>query len=197
MDDYADFVLAFLAELGVQSVIPVGHSFGGRIAIKFAARGNLPLRVPKMVLVDSAGIRPKKNLRQQANELLYKIVKKAVSIETVQKKFPNLLEGWRRKRGSEDYRNASPRMRECLVKVVNEDLTQYLPLITCPTLLVWGESDRATPIGDAKIMERLIPGAGLVVLKNAGHYSFLDQSYAFRKILDSFLGVNEKAEGPQ
>ena len=94
--------------------------------------------------------------------------------------------------GSEDYRNASPRMRECLVKTINEDLTSYLPSILCPTLLIWGENDTATPMGHAKIMEKLIPDAGLVVLKSAGHYSFLDQSYTFGRVLDSFLEIDKK-----
>ena len=178
VDDYADFVLDFLAELEIKSVVLIGHSFGGRIAIKLAARKNLPIEIPKMILVDSAGIRHKKTAKQVAKALFYKIVKHIVPIEYARKKM-----------GSEDYRNASPRMRECLVKALNEDLTPCLSSILCPTLLIWGENDTATPLADAKVMEKLIPGAGLVILKNAGHYSFLDQSYTFGKVLDSFLGI--------
>jgi len=191
--DYADFTLDFLAELGIKSAVLIGHSFGGRIAIKLAARKNLPIEIPKMILVDSAGVRSKKTAKQTAGLLFYKAVKRLVSIECVQKKFPGLLEKWRKKMGSEDYRNASPRMRECLVKVINEDLTPCLPSISCPALLIWGENDTATPLEHAKIMEKLIPDAGLVVLKNAGHYSFLDQSYTFGKVLDSFLEIDKKS----
>jgi pimeloyl-ACP methyl ester carboxylesterase len=96
------------------------------------------------------------------------------------------------KNASADYRNATPRMRECLVKTVNEDLTPCLPSIRCPTLLIWGENDSETPLSDAGVMEKLIPDAGLVVLKNAGHYSFLDQSYAFGRVLDSFLNIKRQ-----
>ncbi|MDR0649716.1 MAG: alpha/beta hydrolase, partial [Synergistaceae bacterium] len=131
-------------------------------------------------------------LRGKLRACLYRVVKGVISAEAVKKKFPLLLERWRMKNGSEDYRNATPRMRECLVKAVNEDLTRHLPEIKCPTLLIWGENDAATPLADAKIMERLIPDAGLVALKNAGHYPFLDQGYAFGKVLDSFLGVRRQ-----
>jgi len=196
VDDYADFALAFLAELGIRSAVLIGHSFGGRIAIKLASRKNLPIEIPKMILVDSAGLRRQKTAKQAARALLYRTVKRIVSIELIQKKFPDLLEKWRKKMGSEDYRNASPRMRECLVKAVNEDLTQCLPFISCPTLLIWGENDAVTPLENAKIMEKLIPDAGLVVLKNAGHNSFLHQSYTFGKVLDSFLGIDKKQERP-
>ena len=190
VDDYANFALDFLAERGIKSAVLIGHSFGGSVAVKLAARKNLPLEILKMILVDSAGIRRKKTAGQTTRALLYKTAKRVISIGPVQKKFPGLLEKWRKKMGSEDYRNASPRMRECLVKALSEDLTPCLPLISCPTLLIWGENDAATPLEHAKIMEKLIPGAGLVVLKNAGHYSFLDQSYTFGKVLDSFLEIS-------
>lgn len=193
IDEYADFVLAFLAELKLDEAILVGHSFGGRIAIKLAARKGLPVRIPKIVLVDSAGIRPARTLKQRLRALLYRAGRQILTLKPIQNQYPDLLEKWKMKRGSADYRNATPRMRGCLVKAVNEDLTPCLALISCPTLLIWGENDCDTPVGHARIMERLIPDAGLVVLKNAGHYPFLDQSYAFGRILDSFLGIDRQS----
>jgi pimeloyl-ACP methyl ester carboxylesterase len=102
--------------------------------------------------------------------------------------FPNVLEKWRKKNGSDDYNNATPVMRQTLVKTVNEDLTPLLPGINAPTLLIWGENDTATPLRDGRLMEKLIKGSGLVTLKNAGHYSFLEQEYTYLKVLASFLG---------
>ena len=93
----------------------------------------------------------------------------------------------RAKKGSSDYSNSTPKMRAILSKVVNEDLKHVMPSIKCPTLLIWGEKDTATPIGDAKIMEKLIPDAGLVSFPNAGHYSFLDNAYQYQAVLRSFL----------
>ena len=93
----------------------------------------------------------------------------------------------RAKKGSSDYSNSTPKMRAILSKVVNEDLKHVMPSIKCPTLLIWGEKDTATPIGDAKIMEKLISDAGLVSFPNAGHYSFLDNAFQYQAVLRSFL----------
>lgn len=82
-------------------------------------------------------------------------------------------------------------MRAILSKVVNEDLTDRLPLIKVPTLLVWGENDTATPLRDAKIMEREIPDAGLVVFPGCGHYSFLENPRQFAAVLRSFINHKE------
>ena len=97
------------------------------------------------------------------------------------------IDAMRAKRGSSDYNNASPMMRAILSKVVNEDLKEKMPLIKAPTLLIWGENDTATPLRDAKIMEKLIPNAGLVSFPGCGHYSFLDNPFQFAAVLRSFL----------
>jgi pimeloyl-ACP methyl ester carboxylesterase len=188
--DYADFVSDFLKELGISDAVMIGHSFGGRVLIKLASVTG-QIGISKAVLVGSAGIRGGK-ARGSLRSYFYRAVKRVISVNALSKRFPLLLEKWRTINGSADYRNASPRMRECLVKAVNEDLTPHLPDIKCPTLLIWGENDTSTPLSDARVMERLIPDAGLVVLKNAGHYPFLDQSYAFGRVLDSFLGIERQ-----
>ena len=197
VDDYADFVLDFLAGLGIGEAILIGHSFGGGISVKLATREGMPLRIQKMILVDSAVIRRRRTLGQRLRTAVYRLGRNVLQSEAVRKRYPDLLERWRRSHGSADYRNATPRMRECLVKIVGEDLTPCLPRIACPTLLIFGENDTATPVSDARIMEKLIPGSGLVVLKNAGHYSFLDQSYAFGRVLDSFLNIGPNGGGRQ
>jgi pimeloyl-ACP methyl ester carboxylesterase len=202
VSDYADFAAAFLKELGVREAVLVGHSFGGRIAVKLAAwssrnlegsesRPLLPFTIPKIVLVDSAGVRRKRTLAQWVRLTFYKCAARALSFPIAEKISPGVLERWRLRMGSADYRNASPRMRQCLVKAVNEDLTPLFPSVSCPTLLVWGADDQDTPLSDARLMERLIPDSGVVVLQNAGHYSFLDQPFTFGRVLDSFLGLRE------
>lgn len=100
-----------------------------------------------------------------------------------------MIEAQRAKRGSADYNSASPKMRAILSKVVNEDLKSVMPQIKAPTLLIWGDNDTATPLKDAKIMERLIPDAGLVSFPACGHYSFLDNPRQFAAVLSSFLSA--------
>lgn len=188
VDDYVDFVLEFLKLFSVSKLSLVGHSFGGRVIIKMANK-KLPFAVDKIVLIDSAGIKPQASKKKSANQLCYRIGKWFATRKLVAKLFPGLLEKLRVKFGSADYAAASPMMRQCLVKVVNEDLSHLLPGIKAPTLLVWGENDTATPLSDAKKMEAEIPGAGLAVIKNAGHFSFVEQPVIFGSIMASFFEI--------
>ena len=104
----------------------------------------------------------------------------------VQKLFPHALENAQKRFGSDDYRKASPIMRQSMVLALQKDMTPYLSQIHVPTLLVWGKDDTATPLSDAKIMERLIPDAGLVEL-SGGHFAFAESFGLCRRVLDSFL----------
>lgn len=87
-----------------------------------------------------------------------------------------------------DYNNATPLMRATLVKVVNEDLEPLISQVKCPTLLIWGDLDTATPIGDARRMEELIADAGLVVCEGAGHFSYAEQPAKVNGALRAFFG---------
>lgn len=189
VDDFADCVLQFIEFCGIKKAVLLGHSHGGRVSIKIANRKDLPFELTKLILVDSAGILPRKTIKKRFRQRCYKIGRTVLSIGAIQKMFPDALENLRNKHGSADYKSATPLMRQSLVKVVNEDLEPLLPNIKQPTLLIWGEDDTATPLSDGKRMEELIPDAGLVTIKNAGHYSFLDQWGTVRRVLDSFLGI--------
>lgn len=191
VDDYVQFVIDFLKDYDTKEVTLLGHSFGGRVIIKMHSRESLPFKVKKVILVDSAGIMPPKSNKKSWRTRYYKMGKAVLSTKLVQKLAPDALENFRKKMGSADYAAASPMMRQVMVKVVNEDLEPYLPNIKCPTLLVWGVNDTATPISDGEKMEKLIPDAGLVRLENAGHYSFLEQQFTFNRIMCSFMNIEE------
>ena len=191
MAEYTEFAVKFIESFGAEKVILYGHSFGGRVIIKMHEMGKLPFSIDKILLVDSAGIKPKKSLSTKTKIIIYKAGKKIISLPPVKALFPDALKNYQNKSGSSDYRAASPMMRQCFTKIVNEDLTHLLPDIYAPTLLIWGENDDATPLSDAKIMESKIPDAGLVVLQNAGHYSFLDQPFVYFKVIKSFLSIGD------
>ena len=188
VDGFADFVLAFLEQFGVKKLSLVGHSYGGRIIIKLANR-QLPFAIDKIVLIDSAGIKPPASKKKSFRQRLFKVGKWFLSLKPVAKLFPTALEKLRVKFGSADYAAASPMMRQCLVKAVNEDLTHLLPGIQAPTLLVWGDRDTATPISDAKTMEQRIPNAGLAVIPGTGHFSFVENPVLFGRIMASYFGL--------
>lgn len=189
VDGFVTFVLAFLEQWRPKTVLLFGHSFGGRLCIKLGARRDLPFRLEKIVLFDAAGILPKRSLSYKLKVGSYKFGKRVLSLPPIRTLFPQALEKLRKGKGSADYAAASPVMRACLVKAVNEDLAPLLPHISVPTLLVWGEQDTATPLADGVRMEKEIPDAGLVRLPGAGHFSFLDDFYTCDRVVRSFLHI--------
>ena len=185
--DYTSMMIDFIKSLGFKSVSLMGHSYGGRIIIKMFSMGSLPFKIKRVCLVDAAGIKPKKSIGQKMSLLCYKCGRRILSLPPLKKLFPNAIENWRKKRGSADFNNASEIMKKTLVLSVNEDLTNCLKNIDCPTLLFWGDKDDATPLSDAKIMEKKIPDAGLVVLDGGSHYSFLENTPFFLRVANSFF----------
>lgn len=188
VDDYVDFIIKFIDSLGLKEFGVLVHSFGGRVLFKLNARESLPYVINKAVLIDSAGIMPKKSLKQKISLKMYKCARSIMSTKPLHFLYPDAVENMRKKRGSADYNNATPTMRQTLVKVVNEDLKPLISQIKCPTLIIWGDNDTATPIDDARQMEQLIPDAGLVVCEGAGHYSFLEQPDKVHGALKVFFG---------
>ena len=178
VDDYLVWTEAFVAALGLTEVVLMNHSFGGRISIKLLAKRPLPFGVKKAVFMDAAGILPKRGAKYYFKVYSYKLMKKLL---------PGLAQKRQGKVGSADYRNASPLMRQTMVKCINEDLTHLLKENPVSTLLIWGSADTATPLSDGQKMERLIPDAGLVVLEGAGHFAFAEQWGLCSRVLDSFL----------
>ena len=180
---YARFVKKFADIVGIVNPILIGHSFGGRLSIILSAKKIMT--PPKIILVDSAGIKPRRGIDYYIKVYSYKIMKKLASL--FGKISKNLEEKLKSKFGSSDYKSAPPVLRNVFVRVVNEDLTYLLKDISCPTLLFWGEKDDATPLTDAKKMEKLIPDAGIVVVTGAGHYSYLDNFPMFNAVANKFL----------
>lgn len=171
--DYSNMLEEFLNRLDIKKPVIMGHSFGGRIAIRYSANHS----IEKLVLFGSPCIRIQEEL-----PLYVKMLKSA-------KKLPGLNEfGEYMKKyiGSRDYKAASPMMRKILVNVVNEDLSKYAREIEEPTLLIWGEQDTEAPLKDAKELEKIMIDAGLVVLPGT-HYAYLENLGQVINILNNFL----------
>lgn len=175
--EYEKMLEAFCDALGIVSPQIIAHSFGGRIAIIFASRRT----TGRLVFTDAAGIKPRRSLKYYVKVYSFKLSKLFLSREAIEKR--------RASAGSSDYRNASPRMRAILSRTVNQDLSHLLCDIKAPVLLFWGENDTATPMRDARKMEKLIPDAAIVSVPGGSHFSFLDAPGLFAGVLDSFLAV--------
>jgi len=184
--EYTDCLIKFLKSLNIEKTSIIAHSFGGRVTIVLSSEH--PEMVEKVVLVDSGGIRPKRKLKYYFRIYSYKLVKNLLGFFVWNKQtYERILDKSRKKYGSSDYSKLSESMRVSFIKIVNQDLRQFLKNIKSSTLLIWGENDSDTPVYMGKIMEKEISDAGLVILKGAGHFSYLDKSGDFNKIIDNFL----------
>ena len=182
---YSDIVKGFIDKMGIEKLSLVGHSYGGKLCIILSAR--YPEIIEKQVLIDSAGLIPKRTLKYHLKVKTFKIMKKIYKTFFFWKDEEEKMEKLYKKFGSDDYQNTSGIMRKIFVRVVNENLKPLLNDILAPTLLIWGDQDEATPLYMAKIMEKEIKDSGLVVFAGAGHYSYLDEYHRFKKVLESFF----------
>ena len=187
VDDYCDFVLKFCKGVNISDPILIGHSHGGRVIMKLV--GEKMLNPEKIVLFDSAGLIPKKSFKKKVRIATFKLIKRVLTLPLIKSFSAPLLEKARNHFGSADYKSAPEVLRKTMVNVVNTDLRHLLPSFSCPTILIWGENDTDTPLRDAQTIEKLIPDAGLCVIKGAGHFSFLNNPAQTAAILKSFLEV--------
>lgn len=188
VEEYTQSIEALAKSEGVERPILIGHSFGGRVSIVYASRNE----VRKVILVDAAGVKPKRSFNYYRKVYTFKLLKRLLPLLVGRERAEKIINERRAKAGSSDYSQATPMMRAILSKVVNEDLCHLMPVIKAPTLLFWGERDTATPLADAKRMEALIPDAGLVTVAGAGHFSFLENTPLFLRVVESFLSKEMK-----
>ena len=179
--DYAAFVREVIASAGVERADFVGHSFGAKTSLYLAATSDV---VRRLVLVGSSGLRTPPSFKARMKRGLSRAGRAAGRLGGPGVAVRDALY---RRIASEDYRNAGP-LRPTFVKVVNEDLTELLPRVSAPTLLVWGTNDDAVPVAHARTMEQRIPDAGLVLFEGAGHFAYLDEPDRFCRIVRHFLG---------
>lgn len=178
--EYEEMLEAFCDALGIVRPSIICHSFGGRVAIVFASRRE----VSRLMLVDAAGIKPRRSLKYYCRVYSYKLSKWfLLKVLRNQAAFDKMRAG----KGSSDYAAASPRMKAVLSKTVNQDLRHLLPSVGVPVILFWGTNDTATPLADAQLMSRLLPDAGLITVKGGTHYSFLEDPGLFKSVVNNFL----------
>ena len=170
--DYVETLHELFIELKIKKPILIGHSFGGRISIVYASKYD----VKKVVLFGSPCVRHEVKSKKQN---FFKIVKKV-------RVFNPILNALKKHIGSEDYTRATPKMRDVLVKTVNEDLTEYAKRIKCPCLLIWGDNDTAVPVSHAKELDELLMDSTLIVLPGT-HYCYLENLHQVIDILNDFL----------
>ncbi|MBR5547068.1 MAG: alpha/beta hydrolase [Clostridia bacterium] len=193
--EYAEQVRLLFDQLGLKNVHIIAHSFGGRVALWISS--HYPELVNKMVITGGAGLRKpdegKPTKRQQQYKRLKAVANAVGTIPFMKGIVAKWQEALVQKYGSADYKRLNPHMRKTFVKVINQDLTEYLPKIKASTLLIWGGNDTETPLWMGQQMEKAIPDAGLVVFDGRSHFAFLEEAQRFQVIVTTFLFGGNKA----
>lgn len=171
--DYAEALKNLLLVYNIQRATFVAHSFGGRVALVFAA--TYPNFCDKLFLFAPAGLR-RPSLARWTKVACYKVAKRfAIACKR------QIPVG-----GSENFRQCAPQLKNTFVKVVSQDLSQYAKRVVCPTLIVNGKQDKQTPPWHAKRLNRLIANSCLQFV-DGGHFELFLHPKAFAKIVESFV----------
>lgn len=183
LDDYANTLKNFLDKLAVSRVILIGHSFGGRVSIRFSA--DHPEKVEKLILISTAGIK-RKSFRLQllaVGRRLFQTIFSSLGDFRFILRLKNLAGALL---GSRDYRVTHGALRETFKKVIGDDLWRDAARLRVPALLIWGQNDKITPLAEGRTYHKLIPNSRLEIL-DCGHFPFLEKPDETAKLITSFL----------
>lgn len=183
VSDYAEVVKQFIVKFEIKKPVVLGHSLGGRIAIKLAAK--YPTLLGKLILENSAGLRPKKDLPKFIFYVLAKVFKYLV---------PNIFNLKRNLRSKfyktlkSDYLTAG-KLQDTFTKILNEDLSSDLPKIKVDTLLIWGDKDPIpeSSLKNGKKMYQLIAKSKMAVLEDTEHFPHIENPKGFVTYVKDFI----------
>lgn len=179
--DYLELVVKFVERIKCQKPFLFGHSFGGRIAIKFGAV--YPEKISGLILCAAGGIISRKRMKVKIFYFLAKLGKVFFSMPIIKGLRGFVRRAFYRLAGARDYLKASPIMKEAMKKIISEDLAPFLSQISLGTLIIWGKKDKILSISDAHLMKEKIPNSNLIIMEDIGHAPHLEAPEKLAKII--------------
>jgi len=177
--DFVNIVQELLARLDIKNYVLVGHSFGGQIILHGVISKILDPQ--GMVLINSAGIR-KKMIYQKILKLSSQILLKYILTDKVKEWiYKHILK-------SEDYINAKKNinLKNTLLTIINEDISNELKKININTLIIWGNKDNITPLKQGEFMNSQIKNSKLYVL-DGDHFVPINKAKEIYKVISDWL----------
>lgn len=165
--DYVSWLDNYISQKKLKQVVLIGHSFGGQVAIQFSA--TYPKKVSKLILINSAGIRPSQTPKKLFFYVSAKLGKIIFSLPLI-RHFSNKAQKFLYKAAREgDYFKASPVMKQTLKLINKDDQKDNLEKITTPTLILWGKKDFITPLKEGRKIHQLLINSKLFTYSSASH----------------------------
>ena len=194
VDDAADAIAAFITEIGARRVVLGGFSMGGYIAFAFARKHAAMLR--GLILVDTKAESDTDEARQGRYAMAERVRAEGTSV-VIDAMIPRLLSDATRS----DRHEVVQQVRDIASRVTVDGVTgalhamaerpssvEDLPRISVPALIIVGEHDVITPPSDAEAMASAIPESKLVLIREAGHLTPLEQPDEVNRAIRSWLG---------
>jgi 3-oxoadipate enol-lactonase len=193
-EDYATDILLLLDKLGIDSFHVAGLSMGGQLAMETYRQA--PSRVKALILADTfaspdtpeakkarnegADRMEREGMNGYANESIHKMIK-AEHVTTM----PDVAAHVMRMMTSTSPKAAATAMRARSARI--DYLSEVLPQIKAPVLVVVGRQDEFTPVAKAEEMHAALPDSQLVIIEDAGHMPNLEHAVEFNEIALEFL----------
>ena len=187
--DYKNFIIRFAEKIGLNQFSLLGHSFGGRVSIKFAQKH--PEKIKSLILCNSSGIKLELD---QKTKMIYSLSRLGNTLFS-----KRLLSKFRKFAKKvfyfflrhKDYVKANKIMRKTLKSVISEDLLPALSQIKTRTLIIWGEKDDMVPLKAAYIFKEKIPNSELKVFPNVKHSPHKQIPEKLAETINNFLKRNQ------
>ncbi len=163
LDDYCEFVQEFIGFLNLEKFYLLGHSFGGALAVKCALA--FPEKIDKLFLVGAACFR-----RRALRKKLFYITAKVLKVFSFLPYYSCARKGFYKfiVRKS-DYLYTEGVMKDIYLKIIKEDLSEVLPQVQVPTIIIWGEKDKIKRIKEARSIKEKIKNSKLEIIPKVGH----------------------------
>lgn len=180
LEDYADFLEAWIKKLDLKPFALAGHSYGGAVAITAAGRRKI---AGKLILLASAGIRGRQPVRKKLLAAGAKAGKVPLALlpASSRQRIKARLYG---SIGSDLM--LLPHMEQTFRRIINQDVAEDARRIKLPTLLIYGTADKATPPAYGQILNGEIAGSRLEIIE-AGHFLHQDQPQKTAQLVEDFL----------
>lgn len=200
--NYARFVKWVVDEFVGGPPILVGHSLGGAIALRYA--GTYPNALSRLVLIDTAGVLERRIYTKEMLGVLAEEYTIPFDVDSLLGKMagglPNPLFDLDLMLDNETIRErvlGGDPEKIAAMALVQEDFSPYLFRVKAPTALIWGESDRVTPLRIGVLLEANLPEARLRIIPGAGHMPMTEQPRQFELVFfEALSGKLASAERP-
>ncbi len=183
--DYAEFLQSYIEKNRIHRPVIIGHSFGGRVALKFSQL--YPDAVRALILTGTPGFSP-----VPTKKLMFFLVVSKIGGMLFALPMLNLMADRARRflyylAGAREFIRAEGTMGQTFKYVVQDDLTSAMAAIKIPCLLVWGEFDVIVPVSIARRMQESITTAVLKVIPEEDHGVPFKHPKIFMSYIKDFL----------